>query len=156
MLHRFRGDLALFEKDVAVTAILALSVGQRGSDGSVSERSRLRDSRCVSRPLLRYRGCRWSTEESATVSALKWEDVEWNDDGVSWIHVTRAVRRSFVGTTKTEESVADVPTHRTCQVDAPRVEGNDRRRVGLPGKKREADADRGICRGRELRRVIAD
>jgi integrase len=43
------------------------------------------------------------------ISALKWQDVEWNDDGVSWIHIRRAAWRSFVGTTKTEESVASVP-----------------------------------------------
>jgi integrase len=42
------------------------------------------------------------------ISALKWQDVEWND-GVSWIHIRRAAWRSFVGTTKTEESVASVP-----------------------------------------------
>jgi integrase len=43
------------------------------------------------------------------ISALKWSDVEWNDEGVSWIHIRRAAWRSFVGTTKTEESVASVP-----------------------------------------------
>jgi integrase len=43
------------------------------------------------------------------ISALKWQDVEWNDNGVSWIHIRRAAWRSFVGTTKTEESVASVP-----------------------------------------------
>jgi integrase len=43
------------------------------------------------------------------ISALKWQDVEWNDDSVSWIHVRRAAWRAFVGTTKTEESVASVP-----------------------------------------------
>jgi len=42
------------------------------------------------------------------ISALKWDDIEWND-GVSWIHIRRAAWRSFVGTTKTEESVASVP-----------------------------------------------
>jgi integrase len=43
------------------------------------------------------------------ISALKWSDVEWSDDGMSWIHIRRAAWRSFVGTTKTEESVASVP-----------------------------------------------
>jgi integrase len=43
------------------------------------------------------------------ISALKWSDVEWNDEGASWIHIRRAAWRSFVGTTKTEESVASVP-----------------------------------------------
>jgi len=42
------------------------------------------------------------------ISALKWQDVEWND-GMSWIHIRRAAWRAFVGTTKTEESVASVP-----------------------------------------------
>jgi integrase len=38
------------------------------------------------------------------ISALKWADID--DD---WIHIRRAAWRSFVGTTKTEESVAPVP-----------------------------------------------
>ena len=42
------------------------------------------------------------------ISALKWSDVEWSDE-MSWIHIRRAAWRSFVGTTKTEESVASVP-----------------------------------------------
>jgi integrase len=43
------------------------------------------------------------------ISALKWQDVEWSDDGMSWIHIRRSAWRSIVGTTKTEESVASVP-----------------------------------------------
>jgi integrase len=38
------------------------------------------------------------------ISALKWTDID-----VDWIHIRRAAWRSFVGTTKTEESVASVP-----------------------------------------------
>jgi integrase len=44
------------------------------------------------------------------ISALKWQDIEWNDQpDMSWIHIRRSAWRSIVGTTKTDESVASVP-----------------------------------------------
>jgi integrase len=44
------------------------------------------------------------------ISALKWQDIEGNDQTqMSWIHIRRSAWRSIVGTTKTDESVASVP-----------------------------------------------
>jgi integrase len=44
------------------------------------------------------------------ISALKWQDIEWNEQpSMSWIHIRRSAWRSIVGTTKTDESVACVP-----------------------------------------------
>lgn len=43
------------------------------------------------------------------ISALQWNDIGVDSDGVAWVHVRRSAWKGIVGTTKTEESVASVP-----------------------------------------------